>query len=86
MNTLQIVTTTDSQGHLVVDVPVAIPNRRVQVLVVWQEVAANATQETPDKVSKAKKRAELEALAGSLADDPLERPPQGTFEAREPIG
>jgi hypothetical protein len=81
MNTVRMLSQSDDTGTVHVDVPIGAPHRRVEVVVVWQEVdAARAAREAQDR-----KRAELEALAGALADDPMVRPEQPPLEARPPI-
>ncbi|WP_437593856.1 hypothetical protein [Sorangium sp. So ce1000] len=51
---------------------------RVEVVLVWQEIDG---AQTPSEALE-KKRAELEALAGALSDDPIARPVQPFFEIR----
>jgi hypothetical protein len=81
MNTVRKLYESDDQGTVHVDVPIGAPHRRVEVVVVWQEVEeAGTTHEAQDK-----KRAELEALAGALADDPIVRPEQPPLETRLPV-
>lgn len=42
-------------------------------------------QTTQKSTASLSKRAEIEALAGALSDDPIVRPSQGVFEVREPL-
>ncbi|MEO5729019.1 MAG: hypothetical protein ABI134_35605 [Byssovorax sp.] len=81
MNTVRKLYESDDQGTVHVDVPIGAPHRRVEVVLVWQEV--NDT--VPAEQARQQKRAELEALAGALADDPLVRPEQPALETRLPI-
>jgi hypothetical protein len=81
MNTVRKLYESDDQGTVHVDVPVGAPHRRVEVVLVWQEV--NDT--VPAEQARQQKRAELEALAGALADDPIVRPEQPALETRLPI-
>ena len=81
MNTVRKLYESDDTGTVRVDLPVGIPRRRIEVVVVWQEVdEAGTSREARDR-----KRAELEALAGALADDPIVRPEQPALETRLPI-
>ena len=53
----------------------------VEIVIVWQEVdAAHAA-----RPAREQKRAELEALAGALADDPIVRLEQPPLDARLPV-
>jgi hypothetical protein len=81
MNTVRKLYESDEQGTVHVDLPIGAPHRRVEVVLVWQEVDG---VRTPPEVLE-NKRAEIEALAGALADDPIERPAQPLLETRLPI-
>ena len=81
MHTVRKLYESDSTGTVRLDLPVGTPHRRFEVVVVWQEV-----EERESGVeAREKKRAELEALAGALADDPIIRPEQPSLEVRLPI-
>lgn len=65
----------DSDGLLKLEVPFEVTHTEVEVIVVIQP--------------KAKRRwppGYFERTAGSLADSPIERPDQGEYETREPLG
>lgn len=81
MNTVRKLYESDQKGTVHVELPVGSPNRRVEVVLVWQEVS----DALPADEARQKKRAELEALAGVLADDPIVRPPQPALEVRLPV-
>ncbi|WP_437330325.1 hypothetical protein [Sorangium sp. So ce381] len=81
MNTVRKLYESDEQGTVRVDLEVGAPHRRVEVVLVWQEI--DAPQIPPEALEK--KRAELEALAGALSDDPIARPVQPLLETRLPI-
>jgi hypothetical protein len=81
MNTLRTLHESDETGTIHIDVPVGAPHRRVELVVVWQEVEPAATAQR----AREQKRAELEALAGALADDPIVRPEQPPLESRVPV-
>jgi hypothetical protein len=67
MNTVHKLYESDETGTVHVDLPIGAARRRVEVVVVWQEVDQARTA----GAAREQKRAELEALAGSLADDSL---------------
>jgi hypothetical protein len=81
MNTVRKLYESDQEGTVHVDLPVGAPHRRVEVVLVWQEV--NDT--VPAEQARQQKQAELEALAGALAGDPIVRPEQPALETRLPI-
>ena len=81
MNTVRKLYESDQEGTVHVDLPVGAPHRRVEVVLVWQEV----TETVPIEQARQQKRAELEALAGALADDPILRPEQPALEMRESL-
>jgi hypothetical protein len=70
---------TDDKGNLHLDVPIGEPEKSLEVEVTWREVHPL----TPE--DKKRKRAELEALAGALADDPLVRPEQPVLDPVPPL-
>ncbi len=78
MNTVRKLYESDDHGTVHLDVMVGAPHRRVEVVIVWQEVDAA-------RQAREQKRAELEALAGALADDPIVRPEQLPLETRLPV-
>jgi hypothetical protein len=80
MNTVRQMYESDEQGTIHVDLPIGAPHRRVEVVLVWQELDEARAREAQDR-----KRAELEALAGALADDPIVRPEQPSLETRQPV-
>ncbi len=84
MKSVKIISETDADGKLRIEVPSELRKRRVEVLVVWHEVSSDSSRHEDDIERKAIRRSEIEKLAGALEDDPIERPDQGTFEEREP--
>ncbi|WP_437338948.1 hypothetical protein [Sorangium sp. So ce394] len=81
MNTVRKLYESDEQGTVHVELPIGAPHRRVEIVLVWQEIDEARTP--PEAVDK--KRAEIEALAGALSDDPMARPVQPLPETRLPI-
>ncbi|WP_437948079.1 hypothetical protein WME98_46505 [Sorangium sp. So ce296] len=72
MNTVRKLCESDEQGTVHVELPIGAPHRRVEIVLVWQEIDEARTP--PEALDK--KRAEIEALAGALSDDPMARPAQ----------
>ena len=70
---------TDGEGNLHLDVPIGEPEKNLEVEVTWREVQPL----TPE--DKKRKRAELEALGGAFADDPLVRPEQPVLDPIPPL-
>jgi hypothetical protein len=70
---------TDGRGHFHLDVPIGEPEKNLEVEVTWREVVL------PSAEDKKRKRAELEALAGAFADDPLIRPEQPVLDPIPPL-
>jgi len=81
MNTVRKLYESDENGTVHLDLSIGSPRRRVEVVVVWQEVEETRAA----REAKERKRAELEALAGALADDPIVRPEQPVLEERLPV-
>ena len=77
MNTAKKVYESDDQGVVHVDVPIGRPGQRVEVLVVWDEVAE------VDEVDR--EEVGMADLVGLLEGIDLERPAQGEYENRDPI-
>jgi len=77
MNTAKRIYESDDQGVVHVDVPIGRSRKRVEVLVVWEDVAepADLDHEEPGMAD----------LVGVLQDVDLERPPQGAYEKRDPL-
>ena len=69
-------------GTLTVPVPDALRDKELEVLVVLQPVGAAAEGETATD-GHGWPLGFLDDTYGSLADDPLERLPQGTLESRD---
>ena len=70
---------TDGHGNLHLDVPIGEAEKNLEVEVTWREVVP------PSAEDKKRKRAELEALAGAFAHDPLVRPEQPVLDPIPPL-
>ena len=69
MNTAKKLCETDEDGVLHVAVPIGKPHCRFEVVLVWDELEDGGVQD----------------LVGLLRDTPIERPPQGSYEARDEL-
>ncbi len=78
MNTAKKIYQSDAQGFVHVDVSVGTPDRRIEVLVVWQDAEEVQVASTPDE--------DWSDLFGILRGVALERPPQGEYEKRDSLG
>jgi hypothetical protein len=77
MNIARKIHESDERGVVHTAVPVGQSRRRVEALVVWEEVAeADAVQPQDPTMAD---------LVGLLEEGDLERPPQGTYENRDPL-
>lgn len=77
MNTAKKIYESDDHGVVHLDVPIGRSRQRVEVLVVWEDVAE------PDSLDH--DGPAMADLVGLLQDVDLERPPQGTYEKRDPL-
>jgi hypothetical protein len=75
MKTLQIRTQIGQDGVLRLELPTGLTDTTLDVVVVLHQV----------KTEQSEWEAFIEATAGSLADDPIERPHQGSYEQRDEI-
>ena len=78
METLTIHAHTGHDGVLRIDVPVGIADVDCEIVVTIP--ASGARPMTPEEWSEF-----VDRTAGSLADDPLERLPQGDYEQRDEL-
>ncbi len=74
MQTIKLETYVGSDGVLKLELPLEVSDTDLEVLVVVQP-----------KVKRGWPAGYFERTAGSLADDPIERPPQGEYEERETL-
>jgi hypothetical protein len=74
MDAVKFRTHVGSDGILKLEIPVGITNVDYEVVI------------TPrPTLSRNEWLAFIDRTAGSLADDPIERPPQGEYDVREPL-
>lgn len=72
MQTIKLNAHVGSDGVLKLELPLEMTNTDLEVLVVLQP-----------RTERSWPPGYFEETAGSLADDPIERPPQGNYERRE---
>jgi hypothetical protein len=78
MNTVRKICESDERGTAHVDVPVGLPGRRVEVVIVWQDVDSSDTPE-----ARGWPHGWVESTAGAIDDPSFVRHPQGEYEERE---
>ncbi len=74
MQTIKVNARTGYDGVLKLELPIGVSNTEVEVVLV---IHAEEKRGWPPGY--------FEETAGSLADDPIERPPQGGYEARDAL-
>ncbi len=79
MQSIKLQAHVGEDGVLKLEVPLDVTNTRIEVLVVVQPVA------TPEPPYTEWPEGYFEETAGCLADDPIERGPQGEYEKREEL-
>ena len=79
METIKLKTYIGSDGLLKLELPTGIKNRELEVVVVMQPLEAEAVDELGWPIGY------FEETYGSMADDPIERGPQGEFETRDEL-
>jgi hypothetical protein len=78
METIKTRARVGKDGLLKLEVPLEWSDVDLEVLLVVQPLPA-------DRGDREEWLAFIERTAGSLAEDPIERPPQGEYEVREPL-
>jgi len=77
MQSIKLQSQTDQDGVLKLEFPLGLSNTEFEVLVIIQPTTPAKKREWPPGF--------FDRTAGSLADDPIERPPQGEYEIRDEI-
>jgi hypothetical protein len=80
MNTVRKICESDERGTAHVDVPVGLPRRRVEIVIVWQDVDSVDAPET-----RGWPLGWFESTAGAIEDPSFVRHPQGEYEEREAL-
>ncbi len=60
-----------------------ITDKEVEIMVIYQQIETSTQQKTLEKLGLSP--GFFEQTAGCLADDPIQRYPQGEYEEREPL-
>ncbi|MBN3945226.1 MAG: hypothetical protein HWQ38_01530 [Nostoc sp. NMS7] len=72
-----------SDGILHLEIPLGITDKEIEVTVIYQQLEPSAPAKTPEELGWP--AGFFEQTAGSLADDPIQRYPQGEYDTREPL-
>ncbi len=72
-----------ADGILHLDIPVGITDKEVEIMVIYQPLEKPTQPKTPEELGWPP--GFFEQTAGCLADDPVQRYPQGEYEEREPL-
>ena len=80
MTTLKFRSQVGEDGILHLDVPVSVTQTEIEVTLIIKEIS-----ETEEQKSRLEWQKFIDETYGSLANENLERPPQGDYEVREII-
>ena len=83
MKAIQLRSHVDGSGMLRLAIPVDAAGEDVDVIVVIEQV--DPGRSAASQAKRLRPPAFYEKTFGSLREDPLERPDQGSFEEREPL-
>lgn len=78
METIKLRSYVGEDGVLKLEVPISVTDTELEVVLVVQPVRE-------ERAEQSEWLAFLERTAGILADDPIDRPPQGGYDVREPV-
>ncbi|WP_366829065.1 hypothetical protein [Nostoc sp. NMS2] len=83
MNSIKIRLHVGKDGILHLEIPVGITDKELEIMVIYQPLETPTQQKTPEELGWPPDF--FEQTAGCLADDPIQRYPQGEYEEREPL-
>jgi len=83
MHSIKLTRRVGADGILHLDIPLGITDREVEIMVIYQPIEISKQQKTPEELGWTP--GFFEQTAGCLADDPIQRYPQGEYEEREPL-
>ncbi|MHC5597729.1 MAG: hypothetical protein ACYTXC_17620 [Nostoc sp.] len=83
MNSIKIRSRVGKDGILHLEIPVGITDKELEIMVIYQLLETPTQQKTPEELGWPP--GFFEQTAGCLADDPIQRYPQGEYEEREPL-
>jgi hypothetical protein len=81
MQSIKLCSHVGADGILHLEIPVGITDKEMEVVVIYQQIEASAPSKTPEELGWP--TGFFEQTAGSLADDPIQRYPQGEYDTRE---
>jgi hypothetical protein len=83
MQSIKLKKRVGADGILHFDIPVGIIDKEVEIMVIYQPIETSTQAKTPEELGWSP--GFFEQTAGCLADDPIQRYPQGEYEEREPL-
>ncbi|MCF2152046.1 hypothetical protein IQ276_037745 [Desmonostoc muscorum LEGE 12446] len=83
MQSIKLCSHVGGDGILHLEIPVGITDKEMEVVVIYQQIEPSAPPKTPQELGWP--AGFFEQTAGSLADDPIQRYPQGEHDTREPL-
>lgn len=85
METIVLRQKANAEGALTIQVPARLRDAELDVVVILQPVVPAEEPAVLPETAAGWPPHFFEATYGSLADDPIERLPQGAYEVREPL-
>ncbi|MBF2017827.1 MAG: hypothetical protein IGS23_22050 [Rivularia sp. T60_A2020_040] len=83
MQSIKLKKRVGEDGILHLDIPLGMKDQEVEVMVIYQSIETAIATQTPSDLGYPP--GFFEQTAGCLADDPIQRYPQGEFEERESL-
>ncbi|MEH2120557.1 hypothetical protein [Nostoc sp.] len=83
MQSIKLCSHVGADGILHLDIPVDVTDKDIVVTVTYQQLEPSDPPKTPQELGWP--AGFFEQTAGSLADDPIQRYPQGDYEIREAL-
>ncbi|MCC5669206.1 hypothetical protein LC653_36535 [Nostoc sp. CHAB 5784] len=81
MQSIKLCSHVGADGILHLSIPTGITDKEIEVTVIYQQLEPSAPPKTPEELGWP--AGFFEQTAGSLADDPIQRYPQGEYDTRE---
>lgn len=83
MQSIKLCSHVGADGILHLEIPVGITDKEMEVVVIYQQIEPSAPSKTTEELGWPP--GFFEQTAGSLADDPIQRYPQGEYDTRESL-
>ncbi|OUL32018.1 hypothetical protein BV378_00330 [Nostoc sp. RF31YmG] len=83
MQSIKLCSHVGADGILHLEIPVGITDKEMEVVVIYQQIEPSAPAKTLQELGWPP--GFFERTAGSLADDPIQRYPQGEYDTRESL-